>query len=270
VTSDDPYRRNPARDLEKLAVSVVTSWVGETGVVTDTSPGGGPDFEIAYSDGRTAVGEVGWHEDPEIRAMWGNTFKQERHQTVELDSGRGTWSVHLLRGASINRLHKELPSLIDILIDASCFTLEVTDHWPHGPVADRARGLGIEYVTRHDGGTSDCAIYFMPGDGGVVPTDPNVVAEWIESVLSDPSYADTTAKLLAVDSDERHVFLMSGSATPFGAGERLRRVSEGLPTRHLNVPSGITHVWALSQFGPAAVALWTDHGWTLVSVPLDE
>jgi hypothetical protein len=93
VASDDLYRRNPARDLEKLAASVVTSWVGEAGHVTDTSSGGGPDFEISYTDGRTAVGEVGWHEDPEIRAMWGNTFRQERHQTVEVASGRGTWSL---------------------------------------------------------------------------------------------------------------------------------------------------------------------------------
>ena len=93
MASDDLYRRNPARDLEKLAASVVTSWVGEAGHVTDTSSGGGPDFEISYTDGRTAVGEVGWHEDPEIRAMWGNTFRQERHQTVEVASGRGTWSL---------------------------------------------------------------------------------------------------------------------------------------------------------------------------------
>ena len=60
---------------------------------------------------------------------------------------------------------------------------------------------------------------------------------------------------------------MSGSATPFGAGERLRLVSEGIPTRSLNVPNGITHVWALSQYGPASVVLWTDDGWTLVPLP---
>jgi hypothetical protein len=269
VASIDPYRRNPARDLEKLAVSVVTAWVGETGVVTDTSSGGGPDFEIAYFDDRTAVGEVGWHEDPEIQAMWANTFRQEFHQTVELAPGRGTWSLQLVRGANIKALHQELPALIDAMIEGSCFSLKVTGNWPRGPVADCARRLGISYLTRHDESDSSRAIYFMPGDGGTVPAEPNVVAEWIESVLCDPAYADTTAKLLAVDPDERHVFLMSGSATPFGAGERLRQISEGLPTRGLNVPSGITHVWALSRFGPASVALWTHHGWSAVPVPQD-
>jgi hypothetical protein len=201
--------------------------------------------------------------------MWSRTFREERHQTVELASGRGTWSLLLVRGANIGRLHRELPTFIDSLIESSCFKLEVTSHWPRGADADHARALGIEYITRHEEGEAGSAIYFMPGSGGAVPTDPNVVADWIESVLGSDAYADTTEKLLRIDADERHVFLMSGTATPFGAGERLRRISEALPTRALVAPNGITHVWALSQFGPAEAVLWSGHRWILVPVPLD-
>jgi hypothetical protein len=266
MTSDNFYRRNPARDLEKLAASVVTSWVGEAGVVMDLSSGGGPDFEIDYADGRRAVGEVGWHENERLREMWGNTFRQDLHQTVVLDEGAGTWGLQLVLGANIKRLHRDLARFIGQLTEAGCFRLGIYERWPRGALADSARRLGVEYIVRHDEDGSS-AIYFMPGSGGVVPTDPNVIPDWIEAVLADPAYADTTGKLLPVDADERHVFLMSGSATPFGVGERLMRVSEAIPTRPLTAPSGITHVWALSQFGPAIVALWADAGWTLVPFP---
>lgn len=41
--------------------------------------------------------------------------------------------------------------------------------------------------------------------------------------------------------EERHVFIMSGSQTPFGVNERLSRISLVLPRRAPIVPSGITH-----------------------------
>ena len=104
-----------------------------------------------------------------------------------------------MAGASIKRLHRDLPGLIAELTGAGCFRLAIYERWPRGALADSARRLGIEYIVRHDE-DGDRAIYFMPGNGGVVPTDPNVVGEWIESVLNDPSYADTTAKLLVVES----------------------------------------------------------------------
>jgi len=264
VSSGDLYRRNPAREIERLAVFVVTSWVGDAGRVADTSSGGGPDFEIAYLDGRTAIGEVGWHEDPMIREMWSNTYRQERHQTVELRPGRGSWSLDLVRGANIKKLHRDLPALIDGMIETSLVHVDVMEFWPEGPLDEKCRSLGIEYLTKVGEEEPSRAIYFMPGGGGTVSTNPNEVAEWIESVLGDPAYADTTAKLLAKASDERHVFLMSGSLTPFKADERLRNVPEGLPTRRLEVPFGITHVWAISQFGTSSAALWTRLGWTAV------
>jgi hypothetical protein len=37
------YRRNPARDVETIAVKTLTAWVGERGTVTDQSDGPDPD-----------------------------------------------------------------------------------------------------------------------------------------------------------------------------------------------------------------------------------
>lgn len=67
-------------------------------------------------------------------------------------------------------------------------------------------------------------------------------------MIADPAYYDVTAKLLKVpEMDERHVFIMSGSQTPFGVNERLSRISEVLPVRAPVVPPGITHVWVVSR-----------------------
>jgi hypothetical protein len=265
MTDDDLYRRNPARDIEKLAVRIVGSWLGARGEVRDTSAGHEPDFEIAYVDGRYAIGEVGWHEDPEIRAMWSIAFRQKIHQQIDLPSGRGQWGVTLVRGARIKDLYRKLPSVIDSMLQAGTTRLEIVGTWPRGELPDALRALGIEYINQVNSHDPSAAIFFMPNGGGSVPPDPNVVADWVESVLGDPDYADTTAKLLCRDADEKHVFLMSGTQTEFGHAERLRRVGEELPSRAPLVPEGITHVWCISEFGDGVAALWEKAaGWSAI------
>jgi hypothetical protein len=266
----DLYRRNPARDIERFAVRVVRVWLGDMGVVQDTSAGHEPDFRLSYRDGRNGWGEVGWHEDPELRAMWSLTFRKERHQQIDLPPGSGLWAVSLVKGASIRALYNELPGLIADLVRQGQTQLEIVGNWPRTDLADTARRLGIEYIDR-SGDSSDTAFFFMPGSGGTVPTDPNVIADWVSAVLADSAYADTTRKLLDREADERHIFLMSGSRTDFGVDERLRRLGEGVPSRSPFVADGISHIWVVSQFGAAPAGLWIrDRGWFLIPLPPDE
>jgi len=270
MTKNDLYARNPSRDLEKFAVATVTAWIEDRGAVFDTSDGHDPDFRIEYYDGRLGLGEVGWHEDSAIREMWANTFRRPRHQVIDLHGDAGTWSLGLVAGANIKALYRDLPSFVDELISNGTDRFDVYQQWPRGPVGDTARRLGIEYIARYDPLGESVAIYFMPSQGGaLIPADSDAVASWIESVLDDPRYADTTEKLLAREADERHVFLMTGSLTEFGIEELLRRAPDGLPTRQLHVRTGITHVWSMPQFAaPEAFAtLWTARGWAAVPLP---
>lgn len=263
------YRRNPARDIERFAVSVVRAWLDDRGMVEDTSARHDPDFRLSYEDGRIGWGEVGWHEDPELRAMWSLTFRKENHQQIDLPPGSGLWAVSLVKGASIRGLYRELPGLIARLVNQGQNRLEIVGNWPRSDLAETARCLGIEYIDKSRA-SPDAAIFFMPGSGGTVPTDPNVIVDWVSAVLADNDYADTTKKLLDREADERHVFLMSGSRTDFGVDERLRRISEGVPSRPPTVPDGITHVWVVSQFGAAPAGLWTrERGWLLIPLPPD-
>lgn len=264
-------RRNPARDVEKLAVAIVSSWLGAAGQVRDMSATHEPDFRIEYADGRLGIGEVGWHVDRELQAMWSNTFKRERHQVVALAPGSGVWSASLTRGAKINRLYAMLPQLISTLSQRGITSCTVYGAWPPGEPGDSLRALGIERLVQHESSMpEDVAYYFMPGSGGIVPSDPNAIVDWIDAVIADPGYQDLTSKLIAREAQERHAFIMAGSATPFGADERLRRLDEGVPGRRPAVPEGITHVWAVSQFLPphGAAAVWSAaHGWATVPVP---
>jgi hypothetical protein len=268
VRPDDLYRQNPADDVERLAVDVVRPWVGERGVVHDTSTGHGPDFRIEYLDGRLGLGEVAWHEDRVLREMWANTFRRARHQTIDLPERAGTWTVGLQMGARIDRLYRELHILVELLGQAGEQRLTIHGPWPRTPVADVARRLGVNYVAQVDPEGS-VAYFFMPSTGGAVPTDPDGIVEWIDEMLSHPDYADTTGKLLPLEADERHVFLMTGSATRFGVDELLRRSRTALPARTPAIPPGITHVWVVPEFGDAetAACLWTDQGWESVPLP---
>jgi hypothetical protein len=137
--------------------------------------------------------------------------------------------------------------------------------WPRTALADEMRRLGVERIALIAADGQPAAYFFMPGTGGTVPPDADCIVTWIDELLSSDEYADTTGKLLCKDADERHVFLMSGSATPFGVGERLMRLSETLPARAPDLPEGISHVWVVSQYGPGDVGLWVrGQGWELV------
>jgi len=262
--------KNPARNLEKFAVAVVSLWVQTRGTVVDMSDGHEPDFRIDYNDGRTAIGEVGWHEDQELAEMWGNALKSDRPQQILLPTGCGQWGVKLKLGANIKNLHRGLPAAIRLLRERGVAQVEmVLEDWPRGEIGDALRALDIENI--HCSGLDEpsIALYFMPGGGGVVGENADVVAEWFSLVLADPRRADTTRKLLEREADERHVFLMTGGLTPFAADYNLRRLTDlPLPTQVPEVPAGITHVWGICRFGGECAALWTvEAGWSAEPLP---
>jgi hypothetical protein len=217
------------------------------------------------------IGEVSWNTDPVIQEMWSLTVRQENHQQIELPAGYGTWSLGLAPGAKIGRLHRDLHLLVARLNSEGVSRFEIYGYWPRTAVADLARKLGIIYISRVEGADQPLAIFFMPHSGGAVPTDADGIVEWTDSVLGAPQYADVTQKLLDRSADERHVFLMNGSATPFGVQELLWRVKSALPTRTPAAPAGITHVWTATQFAPPAgvsIALWVaNSGWSAIEMP---
>lgn len=268
--TNDPYRRNPARDVEQFAVLMVRQWVGDRGVVTDASKGHDPDFRIDYHDGRVALGEVKWHADETIQAMWGGVFGRERHQIVELESGRGQWAAHLVPVATIKVLYRKLPDLVDRLLAEGQLELNVCDAWPRGELPETARDLGLDRLAQVMKDEPSYVYLAVPGKGGAVPMDPDLIVDWVDGMIREPRYANKIAKLVALEADERHVFFMAGTATDFGQEQVLMRAGRDVvPTRGPDVSPAITHVWGISQFGSTCAVLWQrEQGWATVPVPV--
>ena len=109
----------------------------------------------------------------------------------------------------------------------------------------------------------------MPAGGGSYGGDPDVITDWIDMLLAMPEYADITAKLLARTADERHAFLWADSATDFAPSHALMQLDRQRPQRGPQLAPGITHVWALSRFGPVPgnAALWDGTSWSAVPLP---
>jgi hypothetical protein len=262
-------RGNPARRVEQVAIELVAVWVGDTGVVVDLSATNGPDFGVDYIDGRTAVGEVTWHEDPDEAAMWDIVHKSATPQLVPLRAGLGSWGVRLHRGATLKDLGRRLSPFIDMVLASGLTWFEPARADPRSPIVVAAKRLGIEYIHRSDTGHEDTALYLFGGGGGMIPTDGEVIVDWLEEIVRSERFRDLTGKLEHVEADEKHIFIMSGSSTEFPVDERLRRVGEVLPSRSPVLPSWITHAWAMSRYKSAdGIALWVrDVGWQLVSTP---
>jgi len=250
-----------SRQIEIAAVEVVKKWVANEGIVTDTGIGHGPDFLISYEDGTTAVGEIGWHEDPTVAAAWNALKKRPRHHWCDLPPGAGYWSLMISHRCNINRLERELSSLIAILDDSGIEKLDMYDSFPRNVAANLARSLGIIHL-RKVGVDRDEAFYLFEGTGGVVPQDPNEIVPWIDELLVSNDYQDSWKKLLPLQADEKHIFIVGGSRTPFGISELLKKLHESIPYQSPSLPGDITHLWLSGIYRPAISIMWSKKtGW---------
>lgn len=258
------------RQVEKIAVDTLTSWVGERGEVLDTGESSGPDFEIRYRDGRSGIGEVGIHEDPVFAATIVAIEERQTPHAIALPNGYGSWAMSILRSAGIKDLERALPGLVRSLLDQGRFTLEITSNRPRDNESLLARSLGIAYLHRTEESGANYA-FFAPsmfeGDLQPVPTDANRISTWIEEVLGSDEYQDSWMKLLPFEHDEKHVFIMTSSRTESGIDKLLERTGENMPNIAPNLPGDLTHIWIMGRYATAglsgSVTYWSkSDGWT--------
>jgi hypothetical protein len=102
--------------------------------------------------------------------------------------------------------------------------------------------------------------------GGVLPDDPNIIVDWIDGVVVEPRYSDLTKKLQFLVADERHIFVVTGSATRYDVDHLFHGIESALPTRDPVLPSWISHAWVMSMWGAdRAIGRWErDRGWSAI------
>jgi hypothetical protein len=260
---------NPAREIERYVISLVRLTVGGRGVVVDCSDGPDPDFRIEYDDERTAIGEITWHEDPGTRQMWVELHKREPVQRITLEDGLGQWGVSVHTSARLDRLFPAVPDLISRLVMANRLEVQIQPTWPTDELAKEIRRLGIEDIGRYSDREPSLAIISPRTEAERISDHPNLITDWLERLVFDQAYVDLTGKLRDHDADERHIVVVTGSATPLAVDEHLRALDRRLPTRSPSVPGWITHAWVLSSRTSGKMAgVWTrSHGWSAMPLP---
>ena len=260
---------NPARDVEVVVLKYISHWVGGRGSVIYTGSGTaeGPDFQINYADSRTAVGEIGWHEEPAEAEAWSNLIRQTEPHQIQLRSGSGFWGVSVKRGAHIKRLYQAVPLLVDQLEAVNLRELNIHGSWSRTEMADFARSADIKRIHKMSHSDRDVAVFLFEGKGGVVSTESNDLVPWIKDLLLSQDYLDSWQKLEPFNTDEKHVFIMTGGRTPFQQDELLGRIDASLPNIPAELPGSLTDIWMISRFGARrALHFNLKTGWEWVEV----
>lgn len=239
--------KNPAMVAERASVEVVQSWVGDLGRVQQLERGDRPDFEIAYTDGRRGVGEVKLGMDTRAASLWDRIRASTPPHVVALPSGSGTWSATLAPDVRLRSVERALPSIIRDLLEQDLTLLEVYAIWPPGDMAASMRRLGIRRLAQVEMAGDPLCSYFVEGIGGAVPAT-NGLGVWAEAKLREARIQASLQRLLNMDVHERHVFLWLLDDAPVDLRLHLALHDDVLPQHALEMPRGITHLWA-SSFG---------------------
>ncbi len=259
---------NDARVWEQIAISIVRDWVGDGGEVIDETAGNCPDFRIHYADGRSAIGEVSWATNQQVREQWGLVLQQKWPEIVELPNSRGSWVVQLSAEVRIKKFLQEIGSLVDHLGSLGVCRLEIYSGWPRDEAAEWARSLGVKRIERIEG-DRDQVRYVLSGIGVVGTPEPNLVAEWVGEFLKQPDKLDICDKLRPFADAEKHVFLIVGAAASYEVQTLTQHFHGALPTADPQLPPWVSHLWLFPEWTleeSLGSGMWSqERSWSYVS-----
>jgi hypothetical protein len=223
------------------------------------------DLKITYPDGSIGAAEVTAAADAEQVELW-KLVGGRGERWIE-PSLMGGWMVRILPSTRARVLHRRLPGLLWELEHEGVSVIGA-----RRTSADRfaasAGKLGV--VEARQGATAHAGSIYVTIDqplqqmAGFVPVTGDPLAAWLGEWLAEPSRQDNIRKLACSDAREKHVFVLVPGFTPapFAVSHLLMEPGAPLPTHPPALPSGITHVWAMSMWGSGDGFRWSpDDGW---------
>ena len=250
-----------SRETEIEAIEIIGSHLGRAGAISDTGMQKQYDFDIAYQDGRTAIGEIGLLEDEDYRKSWNSLTSQKEHHIVHLPEGYGVWSVRVAKTANGKHFRAEIGNFIKELIQADSTEIVISQTWPRTPLSEYGRSLGILHLHKIDYVKEDFVFYTIEHSSDFsIPDSLNPLVEKVQILLHEGACQDSWQKLLPYEADEKHVYLKCGSLISFNLQEHLllRRDPPSIPD--FLFPDGITHFWLRSIFLESRTILWINGG----------
>lgn len=244
----------------------------EVRVHDDGSQPGMHDLDINYPHGSPAAVEVTGVGDASMIELWNLLNGGDQW----IDPGLvGGWNVEVSPQARVKRLRSELPTLLA--------HLEATgiDRIRPSPESRRmeerqAHDLGVTRLDQY-GTDRPGSIYTVPDlpddrSGGAVADTGDALAAWVGPWLTRPEQAHNLDKLMRSGSDERHMFLILPGLddADFSVTYVLMRDGMGLPTQHPDLPTEVTHLWAVSLWSSGKGMRWSPSGgWAYFDKPVE-
>ncbi|WP_460716149.1 hypothetical protein [Nocardioides dilutus] len=106
------------------------------------------------------------------------------------------------------------------------------------------------------------------GDGGFADETLDTLRDSLADIFASPSIQSRLRKLLAVDADERHMFIwITIGGLPFPLLDGIGR-GDALPSAPPPVPAALDGLWLGTEFG-RRVIVWRDNEWTAQPVPAE-
>jgi hypothetical protein len=174
--------------------------------------------------------------------------------------------VELLPQARGRRVLAELPGLLREM-EAEGISRHVVLR-DFGRFDDRVSGLGITSLLWGD--TAFPGSVYMTIDlpaersGGAVGASGDPLAVWLADWIRDPSQTHNLQKLMNSGADKRHmfVFLPGFTSAPFTVSYLLSSDEPPMPSSAPNLPSQVTHAWAMSAWNAGIGMRWSPgDGW---------
>ncbi|HEU5152047.1 MAG TPA: hypothetical protein VFU19_16250 [Iamia sp.] len=222
------------------------------------------DLEIAYPDGRLAVGEVTSNTDGASVALWKHINSGDRWIDPNLEGG---WALSLRPEAQGTAVQRFVPIILRLLEGMGVRRVEPDDDDFAPAWSQQLFQLGVASASQHETAFAG-SIYVtleQPSErsGGVVDQTGADLSRWIGEFLAEPKLADVRSKLARAEVDERHAFVVvpGFSTAPFGVVNLLWDGSY-LPITDPVLPMEVTDVWIATTWSVPQGVRWSSSvGW---------
>lgn len=216
---------------------------------------------VAPDGGVIGVAEITRDCDADYEAYLDSMIKHRNH--VPLPPGWGSWAVTLERARSLREFGEEMVQLIGMARNQGRDEYSLDLDWPALDVHTEMRNTGVGHLARVPGDDDRC-LFIGPFHGGQIDARPELLNEYIEDALTQPSVIKRLTKLTAASVDVRELVLLPDRPQDhFSLSYRMNGWSQwpGTPSDDPATPTGLTGLWIVQPRVGHVVAWRRDFGW---------
>lgn len=253
------------KESEQWAFAVLSDVLDADVEVSDITPApaGTIDGWLRYRDGRAGAVEVTELVTTASRRL--DALLRQRGRRLD---PVGTWDWSVVIGDA-----REIPALVEhypeLLTTMERIGIERVDDLPFDLIAASAalrwalETPSVEFTPfGRTGGVGSGTIRLSRGATAVWAADSDPVGESVrDAVATNALIARKFAKLLRVEADERHLFLVVGQDGLSDAAYLELAMPERPPWTDPETPERLTHLWVTSGFGHSVLCWERGVGW---------